>query len=395
MTPWNRIQYQQPSNWRLLDSQHFRNYIQEHILGYFSREMPTTEVSEPSMAGPSFRRTSINSEISVAADSHITDFTNVTGMTNMTTRSDISRLSQTSRYSRKPELSSTEHLLRVTAELINSTHIKIFEGSHLKIFSSALFRGDSLWICGWNKSGFNPFKSMSFSSKDNVFLNVQVPDFSVLTKKKKEDSDAEVPTIMFASGDYIMYAKKKGSEVFSFHTQNHTFRKRYSRDSLSIAAMCGSDHNVFILNEKEPKFITVLHASLQPEGKIATHLIEMEVKDCSFDICLIKSKLSNLQNIITMDHTIIICSSSPHGSIRAVNQTQGKIWQLDCRSNPGLSLTFNPCSVSSDDNGSISIADQGRDTVGLEFYILEMFSFLCLRNKPALFWLVYKIDLDL
>ena len=264
-----------------------------------------------------------------------------------------------SRYSMRRESSLLEHPQRTSAELLNSTSISTFEGSHLKAFSSALIMGDSMWISGWNTS--------KLVMKDNVFLNVKIPDFSFLIKKKKGDSNATSATLMFPSGNYILYAKKNGSEVFSFHTQSHTFKRKHNSDGLSIAAMCGNDHHVFILNEKKQNFITVLDASLQPEGKIATHLIEMEVKGCSFDICLINSKLSDVQNKITMDHTIVISSSTPHGSVRAVNQTQGKLWQLDCRSPHGLSLTFNPCSVSPDDDGNIVIADQGRDTVGLEF----------------------------
>ena len=232
-----------------------------------------------------------------------------------------------------------------------------------------------MWICGWNYSGF-----LSIFGKHNVFLQVKLPDFLVLAQQKKADSNAEAPTMMFSFGDNILYAKKTGSEIFSYNTLTRTFRRRQSSDSLSIAAMCGSDHNVFILDEKEPNFITVLDTSLQPEGKIATHLIENEVKDCSFDICLIKSKFTDK---FTMDHMIVICSSSPHGSERAVNQTQGKLWQLDCWSNPGLSLTFNPCSVSSDDDTNIFIADQGRDTVSLKSPILKSLKFNSLQSLDS------------
>ena len=370
-TSWNRMLYHQPSYWRILNSQHFRTYMKEHILGYIAPEMPPTAVEAPA-TGPYPRKGSIQSEYSVAADSHITDFTN---MTDMTVRSDFSRLSRLSRISMKPELSTTENIHRTKVEFINSTHIKIFEGSHLKTFSSALFMRDSIWICGWNKSRFG-----SIFGKDNVFLNVKISDFSVLTKQKKGDSKAESPTIMFSFRDYILYAKKKGNEVLSFHIPSQSFKRKHNSDGLSIAAMCGNDNHVFILNQNEPKFITVLDASLQPEGKIATHLIENEVKDCSFDICLIKSKFTDK---FTMDHMIVICSSSPHGSVRAVNQTQGKLWQLDCWSNPGLSLTFNPCSVSSDDDTNIFIADQGRDTVSLKSPILKSLKFNSLQSLDS------------
>ena len=343
MTSLDRVHYQQPSHRCLQDSQHFRNYMQEHILGCFARDGPTTEVSEPPLSGPSFHTGSIQSEFSVADVSHITD------------------------VSKRPELYSTENFPRIKAELVNSAHIGIFEGSQLKIVYSAFFSGNSMWICGSrNNSGL-----LSKFKKENVFLNVKMPGLSVLTKKKKEDK-AEEQTIMFPFGDYILYAKKKGSEVFSFHTQSHTFLRKHNSVALSIAAMCGSDHHVFILNEKDLKYITVLDSNLKHEGKIATYLIETEVKGSSFDICPIKSKLSDLQDKGTIYHTIVISSSSPYGLVIAVNQTQGKLWQFDCTSNPELGMTFNPCSVSSDDDGNIFIADQARDTVGLFHRVFQI-----------------------
>ena len=358
-TSWNRMLYYQPAYWRILDSEHFQNYTKEHILGYIAEEKPTTEAAEASASGNYPRKGSIQSEFSVAADSHITDFTNAT---NITTRSDISRISRTSRYSIRRGSSFSETPQRTTAEQLNSTYIKAFEGSHLKNFSSALFIGESMWICGWNTS--------KIVMKDNVFVNVKIPNFSFLTKQKKGDSNADSPTFMFPSGDYILFAKKKGSEVYSFHTTSHTFKRKHSSDGLSIAAMCGNDHHAFLLNENEPTFITVLDANLQPEGKIATHLIESETRGCNFDICLIKSNLSDQQARITMDHTIAISSSKPNGSVRAVNQTQGVLWRLDCRSSSRLDLTFNPCSVSCWGNGEIFIVDQRSDTVRSPFIIL-------------------------
>ena len=351
-TSWNRMLYHQPSYWRILDSQHFRNYMKEHILGCIAEEKPTTEAAEAPAAGNYPRKGSIQSEYSVAADSHITDFTITT---NITTRSDISRLSRTSRYSIRRGSSFSQTPQRTTAEHLNSTYIKAFEGSHLKTFSSALFIGDSMWICGWNTS--------KIIMKDNVFVNVKIPDFLFLTKQKKGDSNADSATFMFPSGDYILFAKKKGSEVFSFHTTSHTFKRKFSSDGLSISAMCGNDHHVFLLNENKPTFITVLVESLQPEGKIATHLIESETRGCNFDICLIMSKLSDQQARITMDHTVAVSSSAPHGLVRAVSQTQGVLWRLDCTSSSRLDLTFNPCSVSCCENGDIFIVDQRTDTV--------------------------------
>ena len=216
-TSWNRMLYHQPSYYRILNTQHFRNYMKEHILGYIAPEIPTTEAAEAPATSPYPRKGSIQSDYSVAADSHITDFTNMTGMT---ARSDVSRFSRRSRFSIRRDSSLLDTPGRTKAEFVNSTYIKAFEGSHLKAFSNALLMGDSMWLCGWNTS--------KIFMRDNVFLNVKIPDFSVLIKQKKGDSSAELPTFMFPFGDYILYAKKTGSEIFSFHVHSHTFRRRHS-----------------------------------------------------------------------------------------------------------------------------------------------------------------------
>ena len=346
----NRRLYHQPLRWRILDYD-FRVYTQEHILGYFGPGRSKIETREDQFIHQYPQRGSIQSEYSVAADSNITEISNRTANSEaMTGWSDMSRYSfRSAQYSWNRQSFLGGNLQRITAVYQASTFLKTFEGSHLKTFSSTLFMGDTMWICGWNTSKF---------FQQNVFLNVKVPEFHVLTKQKKIDKNAESPTIMFPFGDYILYAKKMGSEVFTFHTQSHTFKRRYSSDNLSIAAICGTNYRVFILNQNEPTFIAVLDANFQSEGKIATHLNNTEINECSFDICLIESHLSNMQARMTMDHTIVISSSSPNGSIRAVNQSQGLLWQLDSTSDKQLDTNFNPCSVSSSEDGVIFIADQ-------------------------------------
>ena len=63
-------------------------------------------------------------------------------------------------------------------------------------------------------------------------------------------------------------------------------------------------------------------------------------------------------------HIIIVSVSVPRASVRAVNQSQGVLWELDCRSRPDLlSPEFNPCSVSSSVSGNIFILDRGTEKV--------------------------------
>ena len=62
-------------------------------------------------------------------------------------------------------------------ELISCININIFEGSHLKTFSSVLFSINSLWISGWNKNWRG--------AKTAVLLGVDLPDYNVLAKEKE------------------------------------------------------------------------------------------------------------------------------------------------------------------------------------------------------------------
>ena len=200
-----------------------------------------------------------------------------------------------------------------------------------------------------------------------------MPDFATLTKKKKIDSKATSPTIMFPFRDTILYAKKMGKEVIGFHTKSYKFKRRHRSDVLSIAAMCGDDHHVFLFNYSTPEFITVMDSNLQPEGKIDTHLSDTDVKGCNFEMCLGECK-----QFRTTDNFPELFFS--YGSVRAFSQKQGILWQLDCRSDPRLDLTFNPCSISSSKEGDVFIADQSKHAVR-SIRIL----FNCLENQLLVF----------
>ena len=343
VTSWNRILYHQPSQWQNLDSPYFRNYMQEHLLGSFSQDGPVIEVSEQAKLELSFHEDSEASTQSLystlpASVSSITDFPIVNRSRPLHGIDELPSIGQKQR-----------------AVFLTSMFVKIFEGSHWKAFSSVLFMGNSMWISGR--------KSSMLLKREYVFVNVTLPDFAVLSKHKKRDSNTKTPIILFSVGDYIFFAKKNGNEVYSFHTHSHTCKQKLKSDRFSIAAMCDDDNHVFILNHNDPKFITVLDANLQPEGKISTHITDTEeVKHCSFDMCLVKSNLSDFEQSITILHTVVISSSAPNGYVRAVNYRHGVLWQLDNTSSK-FGLYFDPCSVSCSESGDIYFADQRTDTV--------------------------------
>ena len=227
-------------------------------------------------------------------------------------------------------------------ELISFTNIKIFEGSHLNTFSSVLFSVNSLWISGWNKNWRH--------AKTTVLLNVDLPEYNMLSKEKKTDQNADLPTIMVPHGDQIIFMMKGGNEIFTFNTKTGTFRVAHSSSKLKVAAMCGGDYNFFLLNRKQLGYIQILDPRFVGEGKITTDLWNFQ--DCDMDMCLVKKSSGS--------HTIIITTSFPHGSVRAISKDKGELWKIDGSKEP-LDATFSSCSVSSCRSGDTFVADQGKD----------------------------------
>ena len=226
-------------------------------------------------------------------------------------------------------------------------------------------------------------------------MNVEVPDYKTIMKQKKGDPRAELPTIMIPFRGIILFAKKAGKDIYSFEPESQKFKRVFGTVDLSIAAMCSSNDRVFILNPKQADYIRVLDSRFQAEGKIPTGL--GDVHGCEVDISLIgeyqrsvpatpSSPPSRMSSPVdhnqfcfqspadfhrtssaldkhTIDHTIVISTSSPHASLRAVNQKEGVVWQIDSRTNPELGLEFNPCSVSASETCDIYFADSGTDKV--------------------------------
>ena len=321
-TTCKKLYYRQPYCKEVEDPVGFRNYVQERVLGYFDSG---EEEGLP-------QEGTIDSQPNLNRSDSMQSFEGESMATHITSAS--IKMLQTKIPIIKQNLSPLE--------LISSTNIKIFEGSHLNTFSSVLFSVNSLWICGWNKNWRG--------AKTTVLLNVDLPEYNLLSKEKKTDQNADLPTIMIPHGDQIIFTMRGGNEIFSFNTKTGTFRKAYSSSQLKVAAMCGGDYNFFLLNRKQLGYIQILDPRFVGEGKITTDL--WNFKDCDMDMCLLKTS--------TPSPTIIVTTSYPHGSVRAVNKDQGDLWKIDGSREP-LDATFSPCSVSSCLSGDTFVADQGKD----------------------------------
>ena len=261
---------------------------------------------------------------------------------------------------------------RTTATFWTKTDTKHFDGSHLKTFFSAMFRGDSMWICGWNQN--------RLFSNDTVLVHVKASDYKLVKKHKMADKQAHEQTIMFPFGESILFAKKGGNKIFNFNTQSHKFKDVLTRSKLTITALCGTGKHIFILDNAKPQDIQIFDSSFQPEGKIPTGLENVE--DCDIDMCLIndvdgkyisifrnprsgqsEDGASASQSSDHADKIVVISTSVPCPSVRAVSQTHGVIWQLNYRTSPQIDIRFNPCSVTASESGDVFIADRGTDKV--------------------------------
>ena len=318
----------------------FRFIAEEQIIGYFASDDEELRRQERRTHQPLHSLKRCESIRSFGGDSAMTQMTR-----SVATRKTVASIMPTIRKGISP------------LELLSYTNTKIFEGSHLKMFSSVLFSGSSLWVCGWNTNWWG--------AKTTVLLNVSLHEYyNTSAKEKNVDSNADLPTIMVPQGDKIIFSMKGGSEVFSFNTKTRSFWKVYSTSKLKVAALCGGHFNLFLLNKKDLGSIKILDPSFEGVGKIPISL--WEFKECTMDMCVLKSS-SGYDPKASESHTLIISTSSPHGTVRAVNDKTGPLWVVNS-SHPQLNTTFSPYSVSSCLNGAIYVADNMSGEV--------MFSFL-------------------
>ena len=209
----------------------FRYFLRQHLLGFFSFDNEVkrhAQSQNPSnLTRDDSRRRSVHSVRSVTSGA-------------WSARSGRSTVHREDTVSEVAEMMFSSYAAEsISAELLSFIDIGRFKGSRLQTFFTALFQGDSMWICGWNKN--------VFSTNETVLVKVTGADYEASLEKKKKDSKASQATIMFAVGDTIIFAKNGGSEVFSFHTQTHKFDSVYNNNKIAINAMCGNHNNVYIL----------------------------------------------------------------------------------------------------------------------------------------------------
>ena len=234
----------------------------------------------------------------------------------------------------------------IFADILTYTDVKQLNRLHVKSFSSTLFEGNSMWICSWTKNILGTMYA--------VFLNVDRTTFEVQLKKKKKLRTAGCPTIMFMTEESIVFAKKNGSEIYQFKMSAQKFKQIFRRADLTIAAMCGNEDYVYIIDKKTRKYIQVLDSEQNPECKIRTGLDHAHEYD--IDICLTTATTA------ATNHSVVLCTTCPP-SVRLLSE-HSIIWQLDCHTFLQLDHQFSPCSVTASAVGEVFFADQGTDTVG-------------------------------
>ena len=241
------------------------------------------------------------------------------------------------------------------AQLLSTTTSYDFIGAH---FTFALLEKDSMWISGWD------FK------RNHVLWQVKVPNCEVLLQKTINHSNpySQAKMVSFAKG--ILFTEKGDGEIYSFNTQTQTFETIF-RNDIQIDAMCCNNDHLYIFQKKHPDVIQFLDSKFQPIGHIPTGF-EENLPDCAVDLCTITAsaqKRSSSEYRKKHQHVCIISISnlynffSPsHHSVRAVSE-RGLIWQVDSQRYPELRIRFNPCSVSTCEEGDVFIADNGADRV--------------------------------
>ena len=359
----------------------FRTYMQQNFLGYIDTVRAETKESRYQGTFDPQVSTERAQSIDTVSDEPIATALSDTSSTN-SSQPDSTVIHYKSDYQENIiDGHPSQNLTAVkVAKLVSYTNLKRFEGSHLKLFSSALFYGESLWISGWNKNMFN--------RKDTVIVNARLPDFITVQKKKKYDQNAEQPTIMAVFGDNILFAKTNGNKLYSLNLTSKRISEVFSPVDLTIAAICTSHQHVFVLNRNQSDDINVLDSNFQQEGKISLNI--GNIQDCAMNMCVINQqqhsgltpRSSNTSGYLSTsdfrstfnftslevdasDTNILIGTSLPKASLRVVNLRNGILWQLNRKTNPELGLKFNPCSLTASHAGDIYFADKGTNRVSI------------------------------
>ena len=366
-----QLQYRQPLSIKAFSPKDLSVFLQDNLLGFFAskNDGPISTFGNDLETGSLTE--SLRSATSVGGHSMDTYVSRQSNLSQRTTNTFSGACPLNEETDSVAELQLNVRP-QTQATLWTVTNTKHFDGSHLKTFFSAFFRGGSMYICGWNKN--------KVFSNDTVLVHVNVPDYKLVKKHKMSDPQAQEQTIMFPFGDSILFAKKGGSKIFNFNTQLHRFKDVLSRSKLKITALCGTGKHIFILDNERPEDIQILDSVFQPEGKIPTGM--ENVKDCDVDLSLINDKdgkyvsafrdrlsgkldkgAGTSQSNSHADKVVVISTSVPCPSVRAVSQTHGLIWELNYRTSSQIDIRFNPCSVTASESGDVFIADRGTNRV--------------------------------
>ena len=321
------LTYKHPICQQIFDQKLKRKYLKEQLLGYF---LPSGEETydQGTLSRHSDLSKSVQSLYSVDGSSCATD-----------------KLSEKSYRSaggprRQKRLSRISNVDQPDFSLILQRYkdIKSIKGSPVKSVSHCVFKGDSMWAASWKKDIRGTF---------TVFLNLEGPEYKLVTKKRKKIEGVNCPTFMFLSGDFIFFAERGGKAIYQFNTVSHKFKRMTVFSDFAMAAMCGNEAYIYIIDENTQDHVSVLDSNFQPYGKVPTGLTQ--TRDCDIDMCL-----TTVTWDVTMLHPMAICTTRP-ASVCIVSQ-DGLIWTLDYRHCPEH---FSPCSITSSSGGQIYIADRG------------------------------------
>ena len=331
----DKLTYKHPIYTQIKDQKLLRKYFKEQVLGYFL--LFRDDTSDHLMRHRSVRSLYTDNQSFFDGDKR-----SVKSLP-------IQRYNSNPKFGEHISTFNTPHIL---IDLQSFTDVKQIKGSPVKCVSNCLFKGNLIWAASWRKDTLRKFNT--------VFLNFKNPEYKLISKKKKKLSGVESPPFMFLSGDFIIFAGKRGNAIYQLNTISSKFKQvadsRVLGDAYitSIAAMCGNEAFNYIIDEISHGHISVLDSNFKLDTVIPTGLNQLD--DCELDMCVTSWGDAT-------QHTIAICATRP-ASVRIVNQ-DGVMWQIDHKDCSGH---FSPCSITSSADGLIYIADRGNDRVSMTIF---------------------------
>ena len=292
---WRRPVFKAPATQAPISSEDFLNFMEDHVLGHIDVDIAGDEEeaekdggmdlksdSEPELSSPSLQhQQSYNqSQTSLATTSQYsssafstsmdTDITNILDKKSVASRKStyvedalssehtVDEVNGAAGVQPKPKLSKTggKRVLKLDFHLKGSP-----KGTHLRKFHNITFSDHSMWLCGWTR-----YKGRS---NDIVLVQLQGPNYDVRCKEKKSDKEAGLPNFVQFYGGYLLFAKKGSKEIYSLstdksgtakHGPSYVIRGRYQCADHSIGAICCSNDQVYIVDQRNLEYIRVLNS---------------------------------------------------------------------------------------------------------------------------------------